>query len=144
MRDSLGRGTMPVRFHAPFVQTSEEDWGTLIVLSADETLEAERYLMIQRKPSFSEEDRKFGMNDVYIETCGQGWSWYGHIDSFRLFPNRVIVQLDATAAAEMRDTGLIEVSFALPPEQLAALREALQRAFEGRAYYTDVSNRGHR
>ena len=63
---------MPLNFNASFVRATEEDWGTLIIFSVDETLEAERYLMIQRAREFSKDQVRLGMNDVYIETCGQG------------------------------------------------------------------------
>ena len=116
---------------------SEEDWGVRIILSVDDTLEAERYLMTQRKDTFTDQDVRFGMDDVYIETCGQGWSWYGHIESFELFDTRVRVQLDAEAARRIDDDGVIEVSFDPMGEKRAALRAALRRTFAGRAYYSD-------
>lgn len=64
----------------------------------DADLAAERYLMIQRKAAFGPDDERFGMNDVYNETCGQGWSWYGHVEAFELAPNRCrdCVQLSVT------------------------------------------------
>jgi len=139
MRRPLGRDQVPIRFHASFVRTSEESWGTLIVLSVDETLEAERYLMIQRKLRFSEEDHRHESADVYIETCGQGWSWYGHIVSFQLLEDHIQVQLDPSAAAAMKDNGFIEVSFALSRDERDTLRTALHRAFEGRPYFVDAA-----
>src|SRR5574341_730514 len=126
---------MAIRFHAHWLNISEEDWGVRVVLSVDDTLEAERYLMTQRKHTFTEQDVRFGMDDVYIETCGQGWSWYGHIDSFGLFDNQVRVQLDVEAARRIGDDGVIEVSFDLTDERRAALRAALRRTFAGRTYY---------
>jgi hypothetical protein len=128
---------MAIVFHASMLDISEEDWGVRIILSVDDTLEAERYLMTQRKDTFTDQDVRFGMDDVYIETCGQGWSWYGHIDSFELFDTRVRVQLDAEAARRIDDDGVIEVSFDPMGEQRAALRAALRRTFAGRAYYSD-------
>ena len=128
---------MAIAFRAHTVDIAEEDWGIRVILSFDDTLEGERYLMTQRKHRFSDEDVQFGMNDVYIETCGQGWSWYGHIDSFELFANRVRVQLDAMAAREIGDDGVIEVSFALTNEKRAALQAALRTTFADRACYAD-------
>jgi hypothetical protein len=128
---------MAILFHASTLEISEEDWGIRILLSADETLDAERYLTIQRKDTFSDQDVRLQMDDVYIETCGQGWSWYGHIDSFELFDTRIRVQLDEEAARRIGDDGAIEVSFDPADEKHAALRAALRRAFVGRAYYSD-------
>jgi len=128
---------MAITFHAHMLDVSEEDWGIRVVLSVDDTLEAERYLMTQRKDTFSDQDVRLGMNDVYIETCGQGWSWYGHIDSFELFEKRIRVQLDVEAAHRIDDDGVIEVSFDLTAEKRAALRAALRRTFAGRVCYAD-------
>lgn len=128
---------MAILFHASWLNISEEDWGTWILLSVDDTLEAERYLMIQRKHTFTDEDVRLGMDDVYIETCGQGWSWYGHVDSFELFDARIRVQLDDEAARRIGDDGVIEVSFDPTDQKGGALRAALRRTFAGRACYSD-------
>jgi hypothetical protein len=128
---------MAITFQAHMLDISEEDWGIRIILSVDDTLEAERYLITQRKHTFTDQDVRFGMDDVYIETCGQGWSWYGHIDSFELFDNRIRVQLDAEAAHRIDDDGVIEVSFDLTNEKRAMLRAALRRTFAGRACYAE-------
>lgn len=77
------------------------------------------------------------MDDVYIETCGQGWSWYGHVDSFELFDDRIRVQLDAEAAHRMADDGVVEVGFDLTDDERAALRAALRKTFAGRTCYAD-------
>jgi Immunity protein 10 len=135
---------MAITFHAHMLDISEEDWGTRIILSVDGTLEAERYLMTQRKHTFSEQEVRFGMDDVYIETCGQGWSWYGHIDVFELFDNRIRVQLDAVAAHRIGDDGVIEVSFDLTDDERAALRAALRKTFAGRTCYVDLNDRADR
>lgn len=111
----------------------------LVILSADDSLEAERYLMFQRAREWSDEDQRLGMADVYVETCGQGWSWYGHIASVELRNNRIEVLLDEHAASRMRDTGEILVGFELSPTQFAELREAMRRIFRDRAYFRDLA-----
>jgi hypothetical protein len=128
---------MAITFHAHTVDISEEHWGIRVMLSVDETLEAERYLMTQRKHTFTDQDVRLGMDDVYLETCGQGWSWYGHIASFQLFDDRVRVQLDEAAARRIDGDGVIEATFDLTKEKRAALRTALGKTFAGRVYYTD-------
>jgi immunity protein 10 of polymorphic toxin system len=130
---------MPIQFNAPFVSATDQGWGTVITLSVDHNLEAQRYLTIQRAHEFSAEDVRSGMNDVYIETCGQGWSWYGHIEAVELLRGSIRIQLDAEAAAELDDTGEIEVRFDLPEVEFADLRAALQRAFAERPYFADAA-----
>jgi hypothetical protein len=130
---------MPIKFNASVVSATEEDWGTLIIFSVDETLEAERYLMIQRAREFSNEAVRLGMNDVYIETCGQGWSWYGHIVTVELLKGMIKIQLDAEAAARLEDNGLLEVTFEVPEDEFKHLRASLRRAFVGRTYYSEAA-----
>jgi hypothetical protein len=128
---------MAITFHAELVDTSPKDWGTQVAWSVDSDLAAERYLVVMRASEFSEQDVRLGMNSVYIETCGQGWSWYGHIVAFELFPDRVSVQLDAEAAKHIRDDGRIEVTFDLDAARLVDLKTSLSRVFDGYAYYVD-------
>lgn len=130
---------MPITFNASVVRATEESWGTLILFSVDETLEAEQYLMIQRQREFSKQDARFGMNDVYIETCGQGWSWYGHILAVELLKGMIKIQLDAEAAARLNDNGVIEVSFELAEDEFWHLTSSLRRAFVGRSYYSEAA-----
>lgn len=126
-----------IRFHANHVAVTREDWGDLVVLSADEDLAAERYLMLQAKDSYDEQDVQFGMDKIYVETCGQGWSWYGNIESFELARGRVLVQLSREAAARMDDDGKVEATFSLDDTRYESLRKTLQRLFQGENYYRE-------
>jgi hypothetical protein len=130
---------MPITFHAPIVDISEENGGTLIAFAEGNPSDETPYLIIHCKDSFSEDDIRVGMDDVYLETCGQGWSWYGHIRSVESARNRLRVQLDAEAAAEMGDTGAIEVTFDLADSSFENLRTALRRVFKQRGYYSERS-----
>jgi len=128
-----------ISFHAQLVDVSRKDWGWLIAWSVDEDLARERYLVLQRKDEFTEQDTSFGWDNVYIECCGQGWFWYGHIVSFELLPERVRVQMDAEAAKDMRDDGHIEVTFELSAERFAELQRALSEVFDGYSYYKETA-----
>jgi len=77
------------------------------------------------------------MNQPYIEYCGQGWSWYGHIESIQLHRDRVRVQLDSEAASYMRNDGLIVVEFMLNDDKFNQLSQALKRTFCDRKYFTE-------
>jgi hypothetical protein len=63
----------------------------IVMLGAPSTEEDDFYLMLQHKDEYSAQDIKLGMNLPYIEYCGQGWSWYGHIQNFSLKRNCVKV-----------------------------------------------------
>jgi hypothetical protein len=127
---------MAILFHAEFIDASHEHWGWKIVWSLDA---AERYLTLQRADVPTEQDIRLGMVGVYIECCGQGWSWYGHIVSFELCRDRVCAQLDSQAAKQMRDDGRIEATFELSDERFAKLRSALRRVFVGYDYYKETA-----
>ena len=129
--------TFIISFHANHVAVTREDWGDLVVLSADENLTSEQYLMLQAKDHYDDQDVRFGMDDIYIETCGQGWSWYGNIELFELTRNRVSVQLSAEAATRMSNDGKIEATFSLNETVYARLRKTLQKIFDGEDYYRD-------
>ena len=128
---------MAISFRAEHVQVSRETWGHLVVLSVDKTREAEQYLMLQGREHYSERQVQWGQNCPYIECCGQGYSWYGHIVSFLLAPSQVEVQLDAEAASHMQNDGRVEVSFSLSPVAFEQLRAALQKIFRGCSYYAE-------
>jgi hypothetical protein len=89
---------MPTEFDARHVQASKEDWGHLVIWSLDDNLEAEQYLMLQAKDEHTEQDVRLGMNDVYVECCGQGWSWYGHIERFHVVATTML-RADLLSAA---------------------------------------------
>ena len=129
--------TFMISFHANHVVVTREDWGDLVVWSADENFTSELYLMLQAKEPYTDQDVRFGMNDIYVETCGQGWSWYGNIEFFELTRNRVSVQLSSEAATRMRDDGKIEGTFSLDETAYSRLQNTLRKIFDGKNYYRD-------
>jgi len=106
-----------------------------VIWSADKDLAAELYLSLQRKQEFTVVDRISGRDNVYVECCGQGWSWYGHILYFELQRSRVRVELNSQAAQEMQSDGRIEITFDLGAERYGELQSALDRVFDGFGYY---------
>ncbi|MDD5058695.1 MAG: Imm10 family immunity protein [Sideroxydans sp.] len=129
---------MPVGFEASQFSVSFENDVLVVALGAPSTEDDDIYLMFQHKSEFSESDAKFGMDKPYIEFCGQGWSWYGHMLKVQLERNVIKVHMDTDAAQHMQNDGIIEVHFHLHEAQFAELRSALRRTFNGVGYYTDV------
>ncbi|MGO9952865.1 MAG: Imm10 family immunity protein, partial [Dissulfurispiraceae bacterium] len=119
--------------------TTLESWGQLTELSAPSTEDADFYLRLQRKHKFSEQDIEWGQDKPYIEYCGQGFSWYGHITKFALFRDHISVQMDSHAANEMRTDGYFEVYFILNEADFNRLENALEKTFDGFDYYTKQS-----
>lgn len=114
--------------------------GVLITsLAAPSSDDEDFYLMLQYQDEYEEEDIQLGMAQPYIEYCGQAWSWYGHILSFTLHRNSVVVKLDDEAALRMQNDGELEVRFNLTHAQFNTLRSALQQTFAGYTYYRDAA-----
>ncbi|MDZ7862972.1 Imm10 family immunity protein [Acidovorax sp.] len=128
---------MPAGFFADAFAAVEDDGLLIVTLGAPSTEDEDFYLMLQHQDEYDEQDIELGMDQPYIEYCGQGWSWYGYILSFDLHRDHVRVQMDAQAAREMDNDGLIEVRFDLADAQFHALRLALQRTFAGRSCFHD-------
>ena len=119
----------------------EEAWGLVVSWDIDPPPEDDEvcsYLMLQRKSQFDEQDRQFRHDDVYIECCGQGWSWYGHISRFELHRESVQVTFDSEAADRMQDDGRVRVDFTVDEPTFRQLQSALRRVFDGFEYYADV------
>ena len=129
---------MTIEFNAKYVHISQEEWGWLVIWSVDEDLASEQYVMLQAKDEYSEEDARLGMNDIYIECCGQGWSWYGHIEEFLFAANRIVVQLDRKASEHMRNDGRFVVTFSIEDEKQSNLQRVLKDVFNGRGYYAEA------
>jgi hypothetical protein len=128
---------MPTGFVATEFGVTEEDEVLVTTLGAESTEDEDFYLMVQHANEYDDQDVKLGMDKPYIEYCGQGWSWYGHIDRFELLRTRIKVQMNAEAAAHMGNDGLIEVDFNLGDSDFARLRQSLATTFAGQSYYAD-------
>ncbi len=124
-------------FHATTFNVTEERGVLITTLAAPSTEEEDFYLMLQHKEEHDAQDVKFGMDKPYIEYCGQGQSWYGHILSFGLSRDRIRIRMDEEAAAHMRNDGHIEVTFELGEVEFAELRSAVHATFEGQLYFAD-------
>jgi len=127
---------MPHQFTAKELSISEKDWGLLTVLSAPSTEDEDFYLMFQSANAYDEQDIRLGMDKPYIEYCGQGWSWYGHMLRVELLADKICIQMDSEAAAEMEGDGEIVVSFEFPAPSRTELRTALDRTFSGLSMYS--------
>jgi hypothetical protein len=130
---------MSIAFQATIIDISTPRWGIVVTLSADyeEDAEEERYVTLQRKDEYTRQDVDLGMNGVHIECCGQGWSWYGHIESVALSRDRLDIVLDKEAAEHMFNDGRIEVGFSVDFAKYLELKTALRRVFHGLRHYNE-------
>jgi hypothetical protein len=129
---------MPEGFRAASLSIAREA-DILFVALVGAVAPEEPYLMFQHKDEYDDQDVRLGMNQPYVEYCGQGWSWYGHMLSVELFRDRLCIRMDDTAAARMKTNGRIEVAFDLDDGRFDELRSALSETFRDRDYYRDRS-----
>ncbi|MGB4813295.1 MAG: Imm10 family immunity protein [Methylophilaceae bacterium] len=130
---------MPTGFVATELSVVLEDGVLVTALGASSSDDGGFYLMFQHQDQYDAQDVELGMNQPYIEYCGQAWSWYGHILGVTLHSHRVVVLLDDEAASHMQNDGLLEVQFSFHASQFQTLTSALQRTFAGYAYYREVA-----
>lgn len=124
-------------FTATEVSVLDEHGVLVTTLSAPSTEDDDFYLMFQHKEPYTAQDTKLGMDQPYVEYCGQGCSWYGEMEAVELFADRLLVRMSKVAAAHMQNGGLLEVSFSCGASKLGQLRGALRRTFNGQPYFID-------
>ncbi len=120
-----------IAFKAKIVSACEEPHGCKVIWREGIDSEDEKYLMLQRMKNPSLADRLFGFSKVYIEVCGQGWSWYGNIKRFELSDSTVRVELSRHAAKEMSDDGIVEITYLIEQEKKAEWGKIIHRIFGG-------------
>lgn len=125
---------MTISFDATYTDVSKESWGSIVTFAESKNTD-DQYLMFQAKDEYDKQDIKLGMNDIYIECCGQGWSWYGHIVSIVLTPKTITVQLDNEAADEMSNNGLIQINLLIEQSEISKLKSEFSNIFSGKCYY---------
>jgi hypothetical protein len=126
---------MPTSFVATQFAVLEQDGVLTTTLGAPSTDEDDHYLMLQLGLSQTKQDVEFGMDKPYLEYCGQGWSWYGEIELFELFRNRVVATMSPRAASHMKNDGVIGAEFDLGEAEFCELRRSLERTFRDCAFF---------
>jgi len=129
---------MPEGFSATQVSVSRDDGVLIVALGAPSTEQDDHYLMLQRNDRETEEEARLGMNMPYVEFCGQGWSWYGHILQALLERNAITIHMNSNAAQRMRNDGVVHVTFSLNEEQFSRVKSALREVFRGEGYYAEA------
>ena len=126
---------MPTSFVATQFAVLEQDGVLTTTLGAPSTEEDDYYLMLQLGLSHTKQDVELGMDKPYLEYCGQGWSWYGEIELFELFRNRVVATMSSRAAARMKNDGVIGAEFDLDADEYRELQQSLERTFRDCSFF---------
>ncbi len=118
-------------FEAKSVAVEHPDGEFHLVGFADHEFNTNIYLMLQRAFEFDEQDVELGMDTYHVEWCGQESSRYGGISQFVLKPNGAEITFVPDTAETLDGMGRLSIFFQLAPSEYLALREALNRIFEG-------------
>ncbi len=130
---------MPQQYDVSAVAATREDWGWLVLLGDIEQMDGSPYLMFQLGNEFTENDRRLGQDQPYIEVNNQGWSWYGHIEHVQLRSNELIVQMDTEAQARMENDGVFVFRFSVSETDFRQVQQVLARIFAGTRAYSSAA-----
>ncbi|WP_453935096.1 Imm10 family immunity protein [Acidovorax temperans] len=120
-------------FRAECVVSEHPDGVCHLVGFADNKFDTEIYLTLQRsyEEEEQEQDIQLGMNTYHIEWCDQEKSGYGGITQFVLKPTSVEVCFEPKMAESLGGIERVSISFSLQAGEHQALKEALERIFQG-------------
>jgi hypothetical protein len=97
---------------------------------ADEEFDTKQYLMLQRSHEDDAQDIALGMNTYHVERNDQGYSGYGGIERFDLYPDRVLVRFNDIGARNL-ETRVMEISFKKDGRRFGKLQRRLKNIFSG-------------
>jgi hypothetical protein len=131
-------------FEAKCIATEHPDGICYLVGFADSKFDTKIYLMLQRdfEGVCDEEEIELGMDNYYVEWCGQENSGYGGISQFVLNQGNVEVAFSPDGVENLNGIECISISFQLTPSEHTALKEALSHIFRdsGCLIVTDVQH----
>ena len=123
-------------FHASQVAAIEQD-DVLVVSFGGEPVEgAIEYLTFQQSlDGYTDDDIALGMDQPYVEYRDQGWGWYGHMTKVELARDRLVVAMDASAAARLDGDAVFAVTFEIDDAAFDRLRAGLEKTFDACPYF---------
>ena len=124
---------MPVTFLATQLSITVQDGVLRTALAGPSTVRSadDDYLLLQLTLAPTPQDIALGMAQPHLEYGTQHWSWYGEIECFELFDDRVVATMSPAAAAHMKNDGILEAVFDFGTGRFAELKRALQSTFHG-------------
>ncbi len=113
-----------LEFYAKSVVTQTDD-GSAMLGFADDEFNTTQYVLLQRDLEPSQQDLNLGHDKPHIEINDQRHSGYGGVVEAQLQGNRLVLKLDAQAAADMSINDIIEIAFCVSTERLKDIAEQL-------------------
>lgn len=116
-----------LEFQSKMVSIDEQD-DAYIVSLADDAMEPEHYIILQRSTNDEEQDNDLGLGTYFLEVCGSNGSGYGGIKSAEL--RRDQLELTLVQPNDYLDgVEKIVVRFQLPKQKRDALAKQLALIF---------------
>ena len=130
---------MIVKFHANSVVTEHPDSECFFVGFADDPVETNNYLLLQRAFDDEVQDIALGHDTYHVELSDQSHSGYGGLSTFLLqrhqlelsFASDILDQLDGIVGAQ--------ITFQLSDQQFELLHEQLKLVFTGSNCFARVA-----
>lgn len=115
-----------MRLTANYVTCETQD-GVAMLGFADDEFNTTQYIMLQRQLTPpSPQDREAGLDRPHIEVNSPTQSGYGGVAKADLQQNRLVLELNPNAAADMSVDDTIEIAFHLPVERLKKVGDQLR------------------
>jgi hypothetical protein len=124
---------MTIDFHANAVAVVDPDNACFLVGFADEKLDTQQYLILQRafEDDVGEQDRVLGHDTYHVEYCDQGNALYGGIERCTLFRDHIECTLSAAGSAALNGATSARIGFDLDEPEFMLLSQRLKDIFRG-------------
>ncbi len=110
------------------VRTSD-DGEVLLVGFADDELDTQRYVLLQRSRHVAREERALGQHHVYITVNDPSRSAYGAIRRLEVEPTAIRISLDPDVAQVIQTDSEMYIRFPQTEAETARLVESLKELF---------------
>lgn len=107
--------------------TVEENGDTLTIGFADDAINPTSYLLLQRTLKASEQDKKLGLDKIYVECDDQLHSAYGGVKEVSLYPSKIVVSFSDRFPNALGGERNITVEFGESRFDFDTLRSALEK-----------------
>ncbi|WKJ90894.1 Imm10 family immunity protein [Methylomonas montana] len=117
---------MAYSFCANFVFSSDDGDITMVAFSNDE-FEPSQFVMLQQSNKYDDQDKKMGMDKIYIQVEDQSRSHYGGITKIVMMESLLVIGLEESAQARLQIEGSIEITMNTRQLEFSAALSQLER-----------------
>lgn len=115
---------MAYKFKATHISIQDE--GDILTIGfADDEISPSKYLILQKKHNYDDQDKKLGMDKIYVEIGDQSQSSYGGVVSILQKNNKICFQLDDSASRSLKIDHLVDIDLFISDENVQRISEKL-------------------